>query len=179
MKQVVIENPVLNSPFSEPKRHFRFSDESITNDIVESRRVSSYFIPIAKPKKKGRQLTFETEWTKERVQENKFINQIRERVARWRSGGNVGISKTAARLLEYWQRPDRERRLFFCQIEALETAIYLTEVAAYVTNGWLFTVESSAGILLGRVELLAGLRILKNQSPDLLDGFRVGLRIWY
>jgi hypothetical protein len=55
-----------------------------------------------------------------------------------------------------------------------------TEVAAaYVTNGWLFTVESSAGILLGRIELLAGLRILKNQSPDLLDGFRVGLRIWY
>ncbi len=52
MQQVVIENPILNSPFKEPSQHFRFSDEGITNDIVESRRVSSYFIPIAKPKKK-------------------------------------------------------------------------------------------------------------------------------
>ncbi len=137
MKQVVIENPVLNSPFSEPKRHFRFSDEGITNEIIEQRRVSSYFIPIAKPKKKGRQLTFETEWTQERVQENKFINQIRERVARWRSGGYVGITKTTASLLDYWQHPDRERRLFFCQIEALETAIYLTEVANKYGDAWI------------------------------------------
>ncbi len=62
MQQVVIENPILNSPFQEPTRHFRFSDEGITNDIVEARRVSSYFIPIAKPKKKGKaaQLAFDT-----------------------------------------------------------------------------------------------------------------------
>lgn len=44
MQQVVIENPILNSPFKEPTRHFRFSDEGITNDIVEARRVSSYFV---------------------------------------------------------------------------------------------------------------------------------------
>ena len=75
MKQVVIENPIINSPFEEPKRHFRFSEEGITNEIVESRRISAYFIPIAKPKKKGKQvqLSFETEWTEDRVQENKFI----------------------------------------------------------------------------------------------------------
>jgi len=36
MSQVIIENPVINSPFDEPKRHFRFSDEGITNEIVES-----------------------------------------------------------------------------------------------------------------------------------------------
>jgi hypothetical protein len=57
MAQVVIENPVLNRPFEEPKRHFRFSDEGITNEIAETRRVSSYFIPIAKPKKKERLLS--------------------------------------------------------------------------------------------------------------------------
>jgi len=57
---VVIENPILNSPFLEPSRHFRFRDEGITNDIVEGRRISSYFIPIAKPKNKnGKQLAFE------------------------------------------------------------------------------------------------------------------------
>jgi len=41
--QVVIENPILNSPFEEPNRHFRFSDEGITNEIDKTRRVSSYY----------------------------------------------------------------------------------------------------------------------------------------
>ncbi len=43
--QVVIGNPILNSPFEEPTRHFRFSDDAITDKIVESGRVSSYFMP--------------------------------------------------------------------------------------------------------------------------------------
>ncbi len=55
-----------------------------------------------------------------------------------------------------------------------------TELAvAYVSNSPLYTVESSAGIALGRFEILGGLRILKNKSNDLLDGFRIGLRVWY
>jgi hypothetical protein len=52
VKQVVIENPVINSPFREPGRHFRFTDEGITNEIIEGRRTSSYFVPIAQPRKK-------------------------------------------------------------------------------------------------------------------------------
>jgi hypothetical protein len=52
---VVIENPILNSPFEEPGRHFKFSDEGITNEIVSSRRVSSYFIPVPRAKKKSQQ----------------------------------------------------------------------------------------------------------------------------
>jgi type III restriction enzyme len=85
MKQVVIENPILNTPFSEPSRHFRFTDEGIANEVVKQRRVSSYFIPIAKPRKSGKnQLTFGTECTQDRIEENKFINQVRERVAQWR-----------------------------------------------------------------------------------------------
>ncbi|MFQ5651185.1 MAG: hypothetical protein ACE5IY_14695 [bacterium] len=51
--------------------------------------------------------------------------------------------------------------------------------AAYVSNGPLYTVETSAGIALGRFEILGGLRILKNKDSDLLDGFRIGLRVWY
>jgi hypothetical protein len=50
MNQVVIENPIINSPFEEPKRHFRFTEDGITNEIIEKRRISSYFIPIPKPK---------------------------------------------------------------------------------------------------------------------------------
>jgi type III restriction enzyme len=57
----VIENPVLNSPYKEPTRHFRFSDEGIASEIVEERRSSSYFVPIPKPKKRGAQLAFEVD----------------------------------------------------------------------------------------------------------------------
>ena len=45
MNQVVIENPILNSPYGEPNRHFRFTEDGITNEIIESRRISSYFVP--------------------------------------------------------------------------------------------------------------------------------------
>jgi type III restriction enzyme len=138
MKQVVIENPVINSPFDEPKRHFRFSDEGITNEIVSERRTSSYFIPIAAPKKKGKkQLFFETEWTRDRIEENKFINQVRARVKQWRENKHFGVSQVTAQLLQYWTRPERERKLFFCQIEALETFIYLTEVAKNQGDTWI------------------------------------------
>ncbi|MDE3100512.1 MAG: hypothetical protein KGJ88_13670 [Verrucomicrobiota bacterium] len=69
MKQIIIENPVINSPFEESARHFRFSDEGITSEIVEARRESAYFIPIAAPRKRGKdQLYFETEWTQDRIQ---------------------------------------------------------------------------------------------------------------
>lgn len=137
MKQVVIENPVLNSPFEEPRRHFRFTEDGITDVIVEERRISQYFVPIPRAKKmSAKQLSFETEWTADRVEENKDINRIRERVALWRKGGYVGITKTTSRLLEYWNRADRERRLFFCQIEAMETAIWITEVAPKYGEAW-------------------------------------------
>ncbi len=136
MAQVVIENPILNSPYEEPWRHFRFTDEGITDEIVEARRTSQYFVPIPQPRKRGRQLAF-NEWTQDRVEENKLINQIRERVSIWRRGGYQGITRATAHLLEYWQRPERERRLFFCQIEALETAIYITEVAKKYGDAWI------------------------------------------
>ena len=76
MPPAVIENPILNSPYREPARHHRFSDEGITNEVVDGRRSSSYFIPIAQPKKKGGQLKFQTEWTQDRIQETKLVNQL-------------------------------------------------------------------------------------------------------
>ncbi|MBN2315823.1 MAG: DEAD/DEAH box helicase family protein [Sedimentisphaerales bacterium] len=138
-KQVVIENPVLNSPFEEPTRHWRFTDEGITDEIEEKRRISSYFVPIAKPRKtsKDKQLVFETEWTKDRIKENAFINKVRSRIRAWREGGYVSITKTTRRLLDYWTNPERENKLFFCQIEALETAIYITEAARNCGDTWI------------------------------------------
>ena len=52
MSQVVIENPIINSPFDEPTRHFRFSDEDITDEIEDSRRTSSYFVSIAQARER-------------------------------------------------------------------------------------------------------------------------------
>jgi len=140
MSQVVIENPIINPPFDEPTRHFRFSDEGITNEIVDGRRISSYFVPIARPKKKkgaGQQALFDTEWTQDRIEENRLVNDIRRRVALWRQGGYVGVTPTTARLIAYWTDPDRDKKLFFCQNEALETAIYLTEVARKYGDAWI------------------------------------------
>lgn len=130
MRHVIIENPVINSPFAEPTRHFRFTDDGITNEIVEGkRRISSYFVPIPAPKKKSKQLNVDTEWTQDRQEENKLINRIRGRVSMWRQGNYSGVTRTTSRLLEYWTNPDRDNKLFFCQIEALETIIYITEAA--------------------------------------------------
>ncbi len=139
MKQVVIENPVLNSAYGEPTLHWKFTDEGITDEIVENRRISSYFVPIAQPKRRGKdkQLVFETEWTADRIEENKFINQVRGRIKAWREGGYVHITKTTRRLLEHWTNPQRENKLFFCQVEALETAIYIAEAAGKCGDEWI------------------------------------------
>ncbi|MGH7563182.1 MAG: hypothetical protein ACREK5_02010 [Gemmatimonadota bacterium] len=69
MPDVLIENPILNSPYEEPSRHFLFGDEGITGEVVDERRRSSYFVPVPRPKKRS-QLRLDTEWTSDRIQEN-------------------------------------------------------------------------------------------------------------
>ncbi len=138
MPDQTIDNPIINSPFTEPRRQFIFTDDGITNEIIEKRRVSAYFVPIPKPRKKGTQDSlFETEWRKDRLKENDFTNRVREQVRKWRMGGYVHITNTTRKLLEYWNNPNRERRLFFCQLEAVETAIYITEVAKSYGDAWI------------------------------------------
>ncbi|MDQ3533102.1 MAG: DEAD/DEAH box helicase family protein, partial [Actinomycetota bacterium] len=137
MPQAVIENPILNSPYREPARHFRFSDDGITDEVVGKRRVSSYFVPIPAAKKKGKQAVLDTEWTKDRIEENKFINEVRFQVARWRINGRPGTTRVTRQLLDYWTDEERDRKLFFCQIEALETAVYITEVARKDGQAWI------------------------------------------
>ena len=132
-----IENPVLNSAFAEPRRHFRFDDQGITSDIVQGRRPSSYFVPVPEARRRSGQLAMAADWTQDRIEENELVERIRDRVAQWRQGGYQGVTRTSRRLLEYWQTADRERRFFFCQIEAAETAIYLHEVAARYGEPWI------------------------------------------
>ena len=64
-----------------------------------------------------------------RQQPNEIVNEIRQAVGRWRVQGYPHVTSTTRELLQYWTNEDRDRELFFCQIEAAETAIYLTEAA--------------------------------------------------
>jgi type III restriction enzyme len=117
-----IENPVINSPFHEPGRHFAFSaNNQPTGEIADGRRLSEFFVPVAQPKKKSPQMALDFGAT--RQQPNEIVNEIRQAVARWRIQGYPHTTSVTRELLEYWKADDRERRLFFCQIEATETAI--------------------------------------------------------
>lgn len=159
MAQVVIENPILNSPFEEPERHFKFDDDGITDEIVSKRRTSSYFIPIPRPKKKSKgdqQQVFDTEWTKDRIEENPYVDRIRDRVRIWRDGKYAGVTHVTTDLLKYWTNPEREKKLFFCQIEALETAIYITECAQRFGDAWIVNDLRTANEVLKVLEVSGG-----------------------
>lgn len=51
MTDALIDNPILNSPFKEPSRHWKFTEDGISDQVVDDRRISSYFMPIAKSRK--------------------------------------------------------------------------------------------------------------------------------
>jgi type III restriction enzyme len=125
-----IENPVINSPFVEPQQHFvTGADGTVTGEIEPRRRPSEFFVPVAQPKKRSGQLTLDAFGGPKRQQPNEIVNEIRQAVARWRVQDYPHITSTTRDLLAHWRDEDRERRLFFCQLEAAETAIYLTEAA--------------------------------------------------
>ena len=136
-----IENPVINGPYDEPTRHFRFDDDGITDEIIAERRPSGYFVPVPAARNSAGAVEQATlglfDEDRERIELNRFVNDVREHVARWRSLGYPSITATTRHLLAYWQAPDRERRLFFCQIEALETAIFLREAPPALRPSWI------------------------------------------
>ncbi|HVL53142.1 MAG TPA: DEAD/DEAH box helicase family protein [Vitreimonas sp.] len=131
MAQGPIENPVINSPFVEPGQHFvTTADGQVTGEIDPRRRPSEFFVPVARPRKiSTAQLTMDQFGGPTRQQPNEIVNEIRQAVERWRRQGHPHTTTTTRDLLAHWNNDERERRLFFCQIEAAETAIYLTEAA--------------------------------------------------
>ena len=144
MAQSFFERPILNSPYERPRLHHKLDDDGQPLDVppVEGRRRSELITPVPKPRKRkasARQGSFvfsdEQGLTTEDQEYNPgpIINEIRIHVEAWRSLPNPsdwGVTPATARLLTHWRTYNFEGvRPFFCQVEAIETLIWLTEVA--------------------------------------------------
>lgn len=131
-----IDNPILNSPFLPPHRHWALDDSGKpTGAIIAERRRSQYIVPIATSKRKiggQEELVFGDIEGQAATRANDTVNEIRANVDAWRKASTVpsGITHESARLIMHWRDQSRERPLFFCQVEAVETIIWLTEVAS-------------------------------------------------
>lgn len=131
-----LDNPILNSPFLGPSRHWALDDSGKpTGAIIEERRRSEYIVPIATSKRKAggqEELIFGDIEGASATRANDTVNEIRANVDAWRKASAVpaGVTHETARLIMHWRDQSRERPLFFCQVEAVETIIWLTEVAA-------------------------------------------------
>src|SRR5829696_3346469 len=101
MPPVVIDNPILNSPYREPTRHFRDVDGQITTAVDPGRRGSSYFLPIAAPKKKGRPGLFD-DTPGETKAESHHVERIRKLVKKWRYERWPDVTHVTRALLEHW-----------------------------------------------------------------------------
>jgi len=120
-----VENPILCSPYKEPDQHWLYDTTTGLPQKIPSRREASYWYKTERTGSRQRQLLAEEE-----RDDLPLVNALREDVKNWRESGWRNASQTTKRLLRHWWREDRSRRLFFCQIEAVETIIYLEEILA-------------------------------------------------
>lgn len=137
-----MKSPILNSPYIEPSRYFNADERGLTDEITNGRRPSSFYIPVPRAKTKQKKMEFNTSegaFGSELQKENEFINKVRIKIKGWRESGYPGITKTSRDLLSYWRDETRENKLFFCQIEALETLIYINEVAEKSGDSWIIS----------------------------------------
>jgi type III restriction enzyme len=136
------ERPILNSPYEYPRQHWELDDEGQpTQRLIETRRRASFISPIPRAKKrqgKAAQQALdiggdEKISTAAQKYDEATINELRSRVDAWRELKNPsdwGVTPETARLLQHWRHHQfNDIRPFFCQVEAIETLIWLTEVA--------------------------------------------------
>src|SRR5437667_8042992 len=140
------ERPILNSPYAYPVRHWELDAQGQpTGRIIEARRTAQFITPIPRPKKHKRsagqeRLVFDegagVSAATQEYDPTPVINELRHRVNQWRGINNPsawGVTPETARLLRHWRHHEFTGvRPFFCQIEAVETAIWLTEVAPQI-----------------------------------------------
>ena len=118
MGRATIDRLIVNSPYEEPARHWHYDRGSRLFDLAEGRRPAGYVM--------ASQDTFDDPGT---FVEIPLVNRIRDRVKEWRDAGHPGVSGVTRRLLNHWTDAEEfeHRRFFFCQLEAAETLIWLTE----------------------------------------------------
>ncbi len=120
MPSKTIDQLIINSPYEEPREHWKYDRESRLFSRVPGRRPAGYVRASESSK------TFDDPGV---FVELPLPNKIRPRVNAWRDSGYPGVSGITKRLLEHWRDPEQREnhRLFFCQLEAIETLIWLTE----------------------------------------------------
>jgi type III restriction enzyme len=151
MDNQFFERPILNSPYSYPERHWELDGEGQpTQKIIETRRRAEFITPIPKPKKQKRKATQDAlvfdegkglSTEKQQYDPTSIINELRYQVDQWRklpSPNDWQVTPETERLLQHWRHHKFSTfRPFFCQVEAVETAIWLIEVAPkMVTPAW-------------------------------------------
>ena len=144
MADQFFEKPILNSPYAYPARHWELDrDGQPTERILEMRRPADFITPVPKPKKRKNSdaqqlgLIFAGGFTESEAGQlynpTEFIQGVRKQVDEWRqlpNPENWRVTPETARLLQHWRHHQFQGiRPFFCQIEAVETAIWITEVA--------------------------------------------------
>ena len=168
MTNPFFEHPILNSPYEQPIRHWELDEHGQpTQKILEKRRSADFITPIPKPRKRKtvvqEQLIFDEGKglsTKEQQYDpTSIINLVRQEVEKWRNLSNPNdwqVTPETVRLLQHWRKHKFSSiRPFFCQVEAVETAIWLTEVA-----------PSSGKVGKGLIEHLANAN--KDANPELM-----------
>lgn len=128
MSTGAIDQLIINSPYEEPKRYWSYDRETRTFNLKDGRRPAGYVIASESSKAFDDPGIFV---------EIPIVNAIRPRVNVWRETGYAGVTGITRRLLEHWRNlEEREfRRFFFCQLEAIETLIWLTEAPAAEKTG--------------------------------------------
>ena len=135
------EQPILNSPYERPSEHWELDDNrQPTNKRIGSRRPASFIMPVPKPRKQRRQqaemvlnqAAAEVSSDNQRYDLDAHINALRRQLDAWRElpAHQWRVTPQTARLLQHWRHHSFHGiRPFFCQVEAAETVIWLTEVA--------------------------------------------------
>ena len=155
MSNPFFDQPILNTPYDAPARHWELDkDGQPTQDIIEKRRPAEFFTPIPKQKKgkssaKQSEIVFDEglglSTEDQQYDPTSIINEVRQAVDSWRNLPNQNqwqVTPETARLLHHWRHHEFSSiRPFFCQVEAAETAIWLTEVAPNTQNGKRFLAQ--------------------------------------
>ena len=149
MANPFFEHPIINSPYLCPKRHWELDAQGQpTQIVVDHRRRAEYISPIPKPRKRKKadhqaEMVFDEglglSTDQQQYNQTALINEIRAKVEIWRSWPDPGqwqVTPETSRLLLHWRHHDfADTKPFFCQIEAVETIIWLTEVAPKSESG--------------------------------------------